>query len=133
DLIRLNYSGPLYMLDGDRESDPNGIPILKKSGIKFIVLEKATKTLPLPPKADDATNGWQTPFQVFRQPVKSAGTPVSLPAGTIIDLAFSGTGSNELFTSGNYFGNLIFEDHKDKPLVILFNRTGGVESISLSG
>jgi len=75
DFIKLNYRGNLYQI-----IDPTTTPVLATYSYG-----QAT--------AYENNPGVAVPYQIFRQPVKSAGTPLQLPEGAVIDLLASGAPS----------------------------------------
>jgi prepilin-type N-terminal cleavage/methylation domain-containing protein len=88
----------------------------------------------LPPAAVSAT-GWTTPFQIYRQPVKSASSPMQMPGGAVLDLAFSGlstdTFQDELPTSPTNLQTAFPADKR--PLIFTFGKTGALDSIYIMG
>jgi prepilin-type N-terminal cleavage/methylation domain-containing protein len=84
DLVRFNYRGPLYKIIGPA-ADGEGVI----NGRSFnIQPQDAWTSLPA------LTPNSFVPYQIFRQPMKSAGEPVTLPVGAAIDLTWSGLGSS---------------------------------------
>lgn len=51
----------------------------------------------MPPSYDVSVSPNGVPFQIFRQPVKSSGSPLQLPEGTVVDLLNSGVGPLGVF------------------------------------
>lgn len=82
DLIRFNYQGHIYRLDFNAT---NGWTIGRNPGTPNVwVMNSDTATQPVVITAPGV------PYQVFRQPKRTSTPPVQLPAGIVIDLAFSG-------------------------------------------
>lgn len=72
--------------------------------------------------------GWTTPYQIYRQPVKSSSQPLQLPQSAMLDLAYSG------FGNGGWLSLLPPAlNTPPSPLVILFNSTGAVDGWLLVG
>jgi type II secretion system protein H len=99
DEIRFNYRGPTYRILGvgpnvnTQPTHPDGS--LTGSNMEIQV--------PPPPYAQPPM-GAEVSYQIFRQPVKTADEPVTLPAGAMVDLGFSGIGNGTEFgiaTPGN--------------------------------
>lgn len=141
DLIRFNNAGSYYVLTGPHNSDriliqttPPAATVFNFSplqiGFPFQVGGDdfvAGSNPPNPafrnlPPAAWTPAGWTTSFQIIRQPVQSAGAPVELPSGSIIDLELSGMGNSGAFLSTD-----------NKPLLLMFDRSGAVECIYSGG
>jgi len=141
DVIRFAYRGASYrLLQGTNQLDSNGYfkapsgsgpasfdfePVDQSSFIyNYPNNGQPTKVTPvfaqLPPAASVA--GWSAPFQISFQPVKSSGSPISLPGSAVVDLYFSGMGSTlgEIGTDKN-------------PVLVIFSRTGALESVYENG
>jgi hypothetical protein len=93
--------------------------------------------------------GAPVPFQIFRQPVRTADEPVTLPAGAIVDLSFSGMGIQNVAefgvaTPGNPTKQYLKDDPNavtgwpsvpgvpqpvPKPVAIVFGPSGKLESV----
>jgi prepilin-type N-terminal cleavage/methylation domain-containing protein len=88
------------------------------------------------------------PFQIYRQPVKTAGAPLTLPEGMVVDLSGSGWGTTifgpepfvdannnktrdggETFTDVNGSGS--WDVGSRGPFIILFSPGGGLASVTL--
>ena len=66
------------------------------------------------------------PFKVYRQPVKSLATPLSLPKSTVIDLEGSGiTHDNPSSFSSTLAGNY--------PVIVMFSPNGSVDEMYVGG
>lgn len=113
DLIRFNNSGPYYVLGDDSANpsvkDPNDDSATVLTNVqtsagpppawtKTIMYLPTDNHYRCPPKAFTAA-GWDTSYQVFRQPVKSIASAVQLPTGAVIDLIDSGVGNYLLYQS----------------------------------
>ena len=159
DLIRFNYAGPYYELleangkqsTPDTSGDPESYVLNSSDLDKTFQALSTDPTLHCPPAAYGS--GWTVPFQVFRQPAKTAGSPVQLPTGAIIDLIDSSVGNLPLYrmlpnnilnvdpsTASNQQIaddklSLFTADPNDttKPntraIVLVFDKTGAVSSI----
>ncbi len=110
DLIQFNNQGPFYNIAvPDSSGTPPDFP-MDASGDGYIDFSNASP-LTTPPWIDAHyftvtlntqetpmqvlpwTGAWSAPvaFKIMRQPVKSAASPLQLPAGAVVDLDFSGT------------------------------------------
>jgi len=115
DLIKFNYQSRLYVIWGPTGATPGqvlqaanaptaGAPWVVTSTDGFAI---APPTTPSP-----------VPYQIFRQPVKSAVAPLQLPEGTAIDLQSSGTGTSTFSLAAPY----------QNPMVT-FSPSGGTEFV----
>jgi hypothetical protein len=104
DLIQFDYKGPKYPIratDGTQLTFDLPAPSL---GVSF------------PP-----ATGQPVPFQIYRQPVRSSIAPLELPAGTCIDLQWSGIG---------YDGHEMYRGSPGAPdIKITFTPTGAVDRV----
>jgi hypothetical protein len=98
-----------------------------------------------PPPFAQPPKGIGIPYQIFRQPVRSADEPVTLPAGAIVDLGFSGIGNGTHFGIATPFMKQIGIDKAltavpsvpvpgvsqpvAKPVAIMFGPSGKLESV----
>jgi hypothetical protein len=101
DMLKLNYQGNVWVINF---SDPAG-PWTFSSA-----------TTALPPYANGPV---VLPFQIFRQPVRTAVAPVLLPRNTTIDLFYSGT------TSTPQAGML----DPNSPVRLIFSPNGAVDRV----
>ena len=150
DEIRFNYKGPLYILPSDvaAYTSPNQQPVntvkTDAQGNKYIdpastkiyfdrlpTFWSHPSDCPMPMATSAGV-----PYQIFRQPVKTAGSPVQLPTGAVIDFNYSGEGTDAANASSNFdgshqvpmwFGNIQnpsqFQNDKN-PIVITFDKSG---------
>ncbi len=82
DLIQFNRQGVIYSISG--LADANGF----LNGSSFSIAAYDPSPAPsLPSYAQPV------PFRIFRSPVKSGAEPLQLPAGAVVDVPWSGTGS----------------------------------------
>jgi prepilin-type N-terminal cleavage/methylation domain-containing protein len=105
DLIQLNNQGPFYSI---AVPDPlQSPPDFKLDGNGFFDFTGTATTAPwidsnyltvtltadTPMQALPWSGTWSAPvvFNIIRQPVKSSAEPLQLPAGSVVDLDFSGT------------------------------------------
>jgi prepilin-type N-terminal cleavage/methylation domain-containing protein len=87
DFIQFDYKGPRYLISGAGVVGANKqVTFAPASGQTYPRLVNAS--------------GAEAPFQVFRQPVRSGGQPLTLPTGTVIDLAYSGIGYSGIEMAG---------------------------------
>lgn len=121
DLVQLNEQGPLYQIRGFRG------PELELS----IDDEHYGQILPWP-----IGSGWSPPvtYKIYRQPIdpgdrpftKSSTRSLALPAGSVIDLQFSGTDVNTTLLRPGGANDL-------RPIVILFSPNGSVDRVIIGG
>lgn len=138
DTMQINHQGPFYTVVEDTAnggSDPADYPPDPNGFLDFTAgqdndpdgwIDTHVLTLvraPSPgqavpwPRADTDTWSAPMPFEIFRQPVTSAATPLQLPAGAVIDLEYSGS-----------------EDHSigagtGAPVYIMFSPNGSLERV----
>jgi len=155
DRIQINYQGPWYTIVYDTTGNPypadfppdaNGVFIdFNPSGktvtagwidnycLTLILDGKTDYQSPFPEKRYEAQNisaGLPTwshamPFQILRQPVPSAVSPVKLAGGAVVELAFSGTDSLLPATLG-----FRPEDASDRrPVMVMFSPNGSVDRV----
>ena len=105
DLIRFNNRNPLYQ-------------ITEVNGTEIKIAPQAGAPAALPPYSVNPV-----PFQIFRKPIKSAGSPQSMPNGTTIDLSISGTGAD-----GTELNSTSTE-----PVIIMFQPTGAIDRVYIDG
>lgn len=115
DLIRFNYKGPYYQLVGGQTGE------LLKDNKPFINISPGQS---FPPSTVGNTG---VPFQILRQPVKSAFAPVNLTGNApfpVIDMVSSGMGQDTEFELMNPSESL--------PLIVTFAPTGRVDRVMYS-
>jgi prepilin-type N-terminal cleavage/methylation domain-containing protein len=121
DSIKLNYRGPVYRIGG--ATDANGFlaalpwTLLSTSGTP--PFDTIDFNPPFDAKKPAPENG--VPYQIVRQPVKSAAVPLQLPEGAVIDLLNSGVGSNA------------FAANDVAPVMLTFSPTGATEYVYFQG
>jgi prepilin-type N-terminal cleavage/methylation domain-containing protein len=160
DLIQFNNQGPYFSIEQqDINASPpiSDFPLDSSNSIFFDFFTNAADTnsdgwvdnyvltltmdpqeTPLQmfpwPKYAITPNQWSLPlsFKILRQPMKSSASPLQLPAGAAVDLAFSSTGpaiaSTYDGTINRYTSNAYFADdvtHKD--VAVIFSGNGSVE------
>ncbi len=126
DLLKINYQGRMYRVvanDPD-DLDEDGFFIVEPPWNIVPVDIKTTSFVPSVPEPG-------LPFQIFRQPVKSSIPPLQLPAGSVIDLQFSGIDS--LTNDDHSTFSAFFQNTDDEPnlssVVIMFAADGSLESV----
>lgn len=103
DVFQCNFQGPWYTVD--------------TSAALSLTLKLRRTGLNVP---WTATNSQYYPFQIQRQPVRTAARPIQLPGSTVIDLYASGTGA------------LAFEPRNasdSSSVVVMFSPTGALDSV----
>ncbi len=114
DVMQFNGQGPYYAVADDSENDLDENRYLKVAKIKLtfdsgqIVPWTSTETL--------------VPFRIFRAPMKGAATPLQLPASSVVDLYWSGSGSG-------YFGSDSAFTSSVNDVTILFSPNGSVDRV----
>jgi hypothetical protein len=118
DIVQLNYQGTYYQItDGPyNASDPNRYLSSPPTS------SAPWKLTPLGNMPSYLAAGATLPYQIFRQPVKSANPPLQLPESLVIDLQFSG-----LDAQGVEFSPINTSDVF--PVVVMFTPSGTVERI----
>ncbi len=123
DVIRFNYQGQTFFLSGNgSQTAGQALPTtggMPNNSWSYLIPTDGTGavSLPIPAGATSATPA----FQVTRQPIRSAVTPLQLPEGTVIDLVQSGWGM------GNYFAV------DTNPIVVTFTPVGAVDEVFYYG
>jgi type II secretory pathway pseudopilin PulG len=118
-LVRFDYKGPSY--------------VCKRSGQRFIYQNFTTSGLNLPePPGKLQSNLPGFPYQIYRSP-RRIGNPLELPAGSCVDMEYSGLGQ-----TGTQFSALSLSTLTPPPpltgsiqlqsILILFSPQGTVES-----
>lgn len=113
DLIKLNYQGRTYRLDGGPLDEEGHF----EWGSLPWNLEAVTPGDPPPPVSTNV------PFQIIRQPVRTAAQPLTLPPGICIDLDFSGWGNTNGFATGSESVIVLFAP--DGSLAAVFSEATG--------
>jgi type II secretory pathway pseudopilin PulG len=114
DTLRVNYQGYDYQIMSP-DSDGDGYVDVSSSGIVVLKLRVRASGGSLPWPRDGSWSN-PVPFQIIRQPVRSAASPFQLPAGAVIDLDASGE-DQELFGQNQL------------PVIITFTPEGSVDYI----
>lgn len=114
DTLRVNYQGYEYQITGP-DSDGDGYIDVQQDNIVVLQLRVPFNGGSLPWPSDGRWSD-PVPFQISRQPVRSAAPPYQLPTGAVIDLDGSGE-DQELFEQ-----NLL-------PIIITFTPEGSVDYI----
>lgn len=104
DHIRFNYQGHLFQIN----QITNG---------RWFLTSETVPSNQLPGYINSTRP--TMPYQLIRQPIRSAASPLQLPESMVIDLSASGVGG-DVFTQGG-------------PVVVTFNSTGSVHSLSVNG
>ncbi len=105
DSIQIDYKGPKYLLNVTQPGATKRATLTAPSGYTLPRMRATAKA----------------PFQVFRQPIRSSIAPLELPAGTCIDLQWSGIGfDGQEMASANAGTN---------DIVVTFTPTGAVDRI----
>jgi type II secretory pathway pseudopilin PulG len=100
DLVQFNCQGPLYKVNSRTDTSLT-LQITLLPG-QMLPWPKDTRSLPIP-------------YQVFRQPGKSAAAGLQLPVRAVIDLEFSGTDDDQIGAVS------------DQPVYIMFSPSGALD------
>ena len=116
DLIQLNCQGPMYSI-----TTPN-------DGTGFISFAATVSAAPYDSiqMVPWSNTPLTVPYRIFRAPVKSAATPLQLPASSVIDLDWSGIDFGTSF-------NPPVPPPPTGDVMILFSPTGAVDRIYIAG
>jgi prepilin-type N-terminal cleavage/methylation domain-containing protein len=128
DRIRFNYRGAVYRIAGvgPRVNVQSTYADGSLTGENMAINVQATD---IPPPLNV-----QLPYQIFRQPVKTADEPVSLPVGAIIDLGFSGVGNGMEFAvplaaAGANTPSAAATGVPQRPVLVMFGPSGNLDSV----
>jgi type II secretion system protein H len=130
DRIRFNYRGPVYRIAGvgPRVNVQSTYADGSMTGKNMAINLQATD---IPPPLNV-----QLPFQIFRQPVKTADEPVTLPVGAIVDLGFSGVGNGMEFavplagaTASANTPSAAATGIPHRPVLVMFGPSGNLDSV----
>ena len=113
DLVKLNYQGRHYRIAGSPADDEGHL----EWGSLPWKLEAVTVGDPPPPVSTNV------PFQIIRQPVRTAAQPLTLPPGIVVDLDFSGVGNTNSFALGSESVIILFAP--DGSLAAVFSEASG--------
>ena len=119
DLIQFNGQGPMYSIDnttpvGSDDTKPNFNFVLPTTSFTATVVDPMQA-----PSLPWTTTGTVVSYRIFRQPIKSAATPLQLPASVVVDMGASGIDGGVSF-SGN-------------TVEIVFNSNGAVDQVFAGG
>ncbi len=147
DMIRFNYRGPWYVFTSDTAeylnqatntltlADANGIQYLDNSMTKSFDRIRTSLNPPNPTQPYNPTDYLDcqmplptssAPFQIIRQPIKSASTPIQLPSGAVVDLYYSGAGNGVFFGAPS-------KTEANNPVIVTFDATGALDGLYLGG
>jgi prepilin-type N-terminal cleavage/methylation domain-containing protein len=115
--------------------DPDDFVYDYSSGSPALITFAFRKMPPLAFVTTTNPTGWTTPYEIVRQPIKSANTPVQLPSGAVVDLFYSGMGGSYLLyqapQSPPITANQFISDAH--PVIATFDRTGALEYLYVNG
>jgi type II secretory pathway pseudopilin PulG len=120
--IQFNHRGPYYEARRDDVTDDYYLYV---PNTNFGRIPTPTAAVSVAPRFQlELSKG--VPYKIQRQPKKSFLPPLRLPAGAVIDLSVSGTGS-----SGDEFWT---QNKKDpKPVIIMFQSDGSIDRVLYKG
>ncbi len=128
DRIRFNYRGAVYRIAG---VGPN-VNVQSTYGDGSLTgVNMAINVLPtdIPPPLNVPI-----PYQIYRQPVKTADEPVTLPVGAIVDLGFSGVGNGMEFAVpvlplSNNSSSAAATGVPHRPVLIMYGPSGNLDAV----
>ena len=120
DLVQFAHQGPLYNIVGP---DAGGDGTIDAVPLDLAISVAAGQMLPWP-SANSGEAPWSAPvsYKIFRQPPQESAIPLQLPAGSVIDLGWSGTDSTPALLAGG-----------TGPVVIMFSPGGGIDRMYIDG
>ncbi len=134
DMVKLNYQGPTYQITFAADINPadSYIDEISKNGdpssTPWTLQPLNGAVAPANLLAATAANPAIVPFQISRQPVKSAATPLQLPESVVIDLYYSGIGAwGSEFRAADLGINTPPTD--TLPAIIMFSPSGLVDRV----
>ncbi len=115
DRIRFNYRGHYYTIDGTVDNEGY------LTGGTFKITKLQNQQWP--------QIVGTSPYQIYRQPRKTADAPAQMPVGTVVDLEWSGL-------SSGWFGFLVNPPSPaqtklvaKQPVIVMFGPSGNLESV----
>jgi prepilin-type N-terminal cleavage/methylation domain-containing protein len=109
DYIQFDFKGPRYLISSANVSGATKQIIFAPAALSGEPYPRLISTDPTYAKLQ---------FQVFRQPLRSSTQPLTLPTGTVIDLAYSGIGKTGTEMNG-----------PTVDAVITFNPSGSIDRV----
>jgi prepilin-type N-terminal cleavage/methylation domain-containing protein len=101
DQIQFAGKGQLCIIANDLSNSKSGQKVDDPASVNWFLLFNTPAGLQqfsnMPPSYDVSVSPNGVSFQIFRQPVKSSGSPLQLPEGTVVDLLNSGVGLSGVF------------------------------------
>ncbi|MEX2137987.1 MAG: prepilin-type N-terminal cleavage/methylation domain-containing protein, partial [Pirellulales bacterium] len=130
DRIRFNYRGAVYRIAGV------GPKVNVQSTYGDGSLTGANMAINVLPTDIPPPLTAPVPFQIFRQPVKTADEPVTFPVGAMIDLGFSGVGNGMEFAvplaaaaASSNTPSAAATGVPHSPVLIMFGPSGNLDSV----
>ena len=117
DRIRFNYRGHYYTVDANTSLDSEGYI----TGDSFKITKLQTQQWP--------QIVGTVPYQIYRQPRKSADAPAQMPTGTVVDLEYSGYASGWLGALENPQPPVPTRLSFHQPVIVMFGSSGNLESV----
>jgi prepilin-type N-terminal cleavage/methylation domain-containing protein len=125
DRIRFNYRGSVFQISGIgplvgvRSANADGSLTGENMAIQILPTDV------LPPL------NVPLPYQIFRQPAKTADEPVTFPVGAMIDLGFSGVGNGMEFAVpvAGAAATAAATGDPQTPVLVMFGPSGNLDSV----
>lgn len=145
DQVKLDFRGPTYILASVSPVPMTGDPEAGKAvladpmTIDWFLVTQTGQPPPFIPPTYDVPPGTGVPFQIIRQPTRSATAPLQLPEGIVVDLTCSGMGAVGSFMAAASFGVPDVMTGSPPPYpppivaydpVIMFSPSGRLEAVS---
>jgi prepilin-type N-terminal cleavage/methylation domain-containing protein len=123
DLIQFNHQGPFYEIMGPHAS---GSTVVNSNSLELWTDRSQGQMLPWPNAPGSSA---PLPYEIIRQPEKSAVAPLQLPAGTVVDLQFSGTDNPAVIPQLGWAGTDATISGALEPVIVMFSPNGSVDRV----
>jgi type II secretory pathway pseudopilin PulG len=127
DLIQFGFQGPMYYIVSNVNGTIDANGFLANVSSVTVALYNPAAGQPVP----WSTTALTLPYRIFRAPVKSAATPLQLPASTVVDLTPSGI--DGAATPFDTFDPPSGNPNQGRDVAILFSPSGSVYGLYYVG
>ena len=117
--VRFNFRGPWYSAIAKWDSNRNLIPFIRDYSNGCSINESGVSGCPV--------GGVGQRFQLRLPPQRAIGDPLQLPAGTSVDLKFSGF--DNFGTELSHGVKLVADEPPNEPAIIMFNPNGSIQHV----